>query len=154
MKMNFGTWIGIIFGLAGAAIGIYASIDPMAVGNMFSQIGPENLAIWLPIGIVVLVAAIIIPMLLPLIKSAMKNSQNKKRLAMVGVKGSAKVLAVQDTGMTVNMNPYVKITVEVKPGIQASFSMMVSRLSIPRPGDSIDVLYDPSDLTCVMPALM
>ena len=69
-----------------------------------------------------------------------------------GQRKIAKILNVQDTGMTVNMNPYVKITVETTPGNQATFQMMVSRVKIPRPGDSIEILCDPANPTVAVPA--
>jgi hypothetical protein len=156
MKRGVFFWInvvGILIALGGAGIGIYASIDPEGLAAWFMKMDLRALTVWLPVGITVFVVLICGAVFAPFIKSAMDNSQKKKRLAMTGIKGNAVILDVRDTGMTVNRNPYIKVTVEVKPGIQASFQMLCSRVQIPRVGDTIEVLYDPSDLTCVMPVL-
>ena len=151
MKLGVGAWIGIIVGLAGAALGIYASIDPMAVGSVFLKIGSKNMETWLPVGVSVFFVLLFGFAFKPLISSSIRNAQLKKRLATVGVRGRAQIVAVKDTFMTVNNNPYVGIVVEIKPGVQASFNTIVSRVQVPRVGDVIEVIYDPSDPTACIP---
>jgi len=151
--MSFWAWFGLIVGLAGAAIGIYASINPMGVGKLFLSMGVDNMVNLMSFGIPLLVLVIMGAAFAPFIASAMKNAQKKKRLALVGVKGKAKILSVQDTGLTVNNNPYIRVTVEMKPGSQATFQTMVSRVAIPRAGDMIEVIYDPADPSVVMPVM-
>jgi hypothetical protein len=111
----------------------------------------QNLEPYLPLIIVGVVSIIMLLAFRPLIKGAIANAKKKKRQKEVGVKTTAKILDVQDTGITVNNNPYVKVTVEVK-GTQVTFTMLMSRLSYLRAGDVIEVLYDPSDPTVIMPA--
>ena len=66
-----------------------------------------------------------------------------------GQAGSATITAVRDTGMTINDNPRVKMTVRAEPVGEAPFTVVksatVSRVRIPRAGDSCVVFYDPSD---------
>lgn len=146
-KLNIGMLSGLIAGGIGAAIGIYASINPEGVATLLNS--PQGMVAF-PIFIAALV---IIPITLsfgPLAISAIKNSRKKKRLRQIGVKGTAKILSVQDTGVTINMAPYVKITVQTSMGTQAEFNMLVSRVGIPRPGDEIEILYDPADPTIAM----
>jgi hypothetical protein len=59
------------------------------------------------------------------------------------------VLSVEDTGMTINDNPRVKITVRAEPPGESPWTIVktatVSRVSIPRPGDRCVVFYDPAN---------
>jgi len=149
MKLGVGATIGLVVGALGVILGIYASIAPMQVASWFTGSGAVN---WLPTAIPVIVIGIMVISFAPFIKNMMGNSAKKKRLQQVGQKTGAKILDVQDTGMTVNMNPYVKVTVEMPGGKSATFQVLVSRVQIPRIGDVIQVLYDPADPTIVMPA--
>lgn len=54
----------------------------------------------------------------------------------------ARVLAIADSGMTINDNPTVVLTLDVD-GAQASIGTVVSRIEIPRAGDEVLVLRDP-----------
>src|SRR6185437_11632975 len=73
----------------------------------------------------------------------------KKKILSEGVQARAIVLGVADTGMTINDNPRVKLTLQVQPEgqppFQAEKKVTVSRVSIPSPGDSYIVRYDPTD---------
>ena len=67
-----------------------------------------------------------------------------------GSKGIGEVLAVQDTGMTVNDNPRVRMSFRIEPidgtgPFQAEKTTMVSRVQVPRVGDRFPVWYDPAD---------
>ena len=78
------------------------------------------------------------------------RGKRKRRLEEAGVNAQAQILAVQDTGMTVNDNPRVKLTLAVSPAdgsqaFQVSTKKTVSRVAIPRPGDVLMVRYDPED---------
>ena len=151
MRKNIFGWIGVIVGLAGAMLGIYATINPMAVAKIFMQIGPQNLATWLPIGTIVFTLIMVLGTMGPFIISALDNSAKKKRLAQTGLRTKASIVRIQDTGITINDNPSIKITVAIKPGVEATFQKTVSRLQIPHVGDVIEVVYDPADMTCVLP---
>ena len=66
-----------------------------------------------------------------------------------GVTAPARVLEVQDTGVSVNDNPQVKLMVEVIPQsgspFQAEVKTLVSRLNaaLVQPGITAEVIYDP-----------
>lgn len=80
----------------------------------------------------------------PLIISSWQQNHLKQRLTKEGVRASVTIISVEDTQVTANKNPRVRITVDVF-GEQASFDLTVSRIAIPRPGDRIEILYDPND---------
>jgi hypothetical protein len=77
----------------------------------------------------------------------------KKRILADGIQASAVVINVQDTGMTVNDNPRVKLTLQVQPEGEVPFEVTkkqtVSRVAIPRIGDQYLVRYDPADTSTV-----
>lgn len=78
------------------------------------------------------------------------KGKKKKRLAEAGVDAQAQILSVQDTGMTINDNPRVKLTMAVSPSdgsaaFEVSTKVTVSRVAIPRAGDMFAVRYDPDD---------
>jgi hypothetical protein len=66
-----------------------------------------------------------------------------------GKRCPGEVLFVHDTGVTINDNPRVKITVRAQPPDDSGFTIektaTVSRVSIPRAGDKCTVFYDPGD---------
>jgi hypothetical protein len=73
----------------------------------------------------------------------------KKKVLSEGIQARAIVLNVQDTGMTINDNPRVKLTLQVQPEGEIPFEVTkkqtVSRVAIPRIGDEFLVRYDPAD---------
>jgi hypothetical protein len=73
----------------------------------------------------------------------------KKKILEDGIQSRAVVIDVADTGMTVNNNPRVKLTLQVQPEGDAPFEatkkVTVSRVAIPSIGDSYWVRYDPAD---------
>ena len=79
-----------------------------------------------------------------------KKREKAMNLMQTGSRGIGTVLNVQDTGMTMNDNPRVKMTFSVEPldgspVFEASKTTFVSRVEIPRTGDRYPVWYDPSD---------
>ena len=82
----------------------------------------------------------------------MFKSKRKKaaELFETGAKGAGTVIHVQDTGMTVNDNPRVKMAWRIEPldgspAFDAQKTTTVSRVEIPRQGDRYPVWYDPQD---------
>src|SRR5213075_3177958 len=80
------------------------------------------------------------------------NSKRKRAEALMatGSKGAGTVVQVQDTGMTVNDNPRIKMTFRVEPldgtpAFDTTKTTTVSRVQIPRQGDRYPVWYDPQD---------
>jgi len=72
-------------------------------------------------------------------------------VAQYGLAASADVLAVADTGATINMNPVVELKLHVIPAAGAAFEAtartVVSRIAAPRKGDRIDIKYNPADVS-------
>ena len=80
---------------------------------------------------------------------ALFKSKKKQaaELFETGAKGAGTVISVQDTGMTVNDNPRVKMVFRVEPldgspPFDAQKTTTVSRVEIPRQGDRYPVWYD------------
>ncbi len=92
------------------------------------------------------------PLIFSLISSAVINAKRKKRLKQIGVKTEAKIINVEDTNSSINQLPIIKLTVEVQPGIQSTFSMAIARFQKISPGDMIEIVYDPSDPKIALPA--
>ena len=74
----------------------------------------------------------------------------KKRLLSEGVQARAVVLNVQDTGMTINDNPRVKMTFQIEPldgsaPFTAEKTKTVSRVRIPQMGCRYPIFYDRED---------
>ncbi|NPU84244.1 MAG: hypothetical protein HPY65_07120 [Syntrophaceae bacterium] len=79
----------------------------------------------------------------------MKGNPEKDRWMTDGTDARAEVLEIRDTGLTMNNDPMVALTLMVKPRYGSSFQVQtktwVSRVAIPRAGDVIDIRYDPTD---------
>ena len=76
--------------------------------------------------------------------------KRKQRLEEAGVNAPAQVVNVRDTGVTINNNPRVALTLQVSPTdgsppFEVSTKVTVSRVAIPRGGDTFMVRYDPED---------
>jgi len=99
-------------------------------------------------GLVITVAAIAIP-----IYFMRQNQQKVQNLMAKGTQGEATILALEDTGMLVNNNPRVKVTLEVRmpmyPTYQITKTMTVPliRLSQVQTGSVVQVMVDMSDPT-------
>jgi hypothetical protein len=72
---------------------------------------------------------------------------NYRRIKAHGSEAKATILAMSDTGVTINKNPYVKLRLRVEPiglaAYETEVKTIISRIAIPRPGDSIRVKFDP-----------
>ena len=72
-------------------------------------------------------------------------------LAVHGVPGRAVITAISDTGMTVNDNPRVSLTLEVTVGDKAPYTathdQVISRIAVAgfQPGATVPVRVDPVD---------
>src|SRR5438876_1044776 len=73
----------------------------------------------------------------------------KKKVLSEGKQARAVVINVEDTGMTINDNPRVRLMLQVQPDGEVPFEVTkkktVSRVAIPRIGDEYIVRYDPAD---------
>ena len=78
------------------------------------------------------------------------KKQKVAELFQTGARGIGTVTLVQDTGMTINDNPRVKMTFRVEPldgspAFDAQKTTTVSRVQIPRQGERYPVWYDRAD---------
>ncbi|TMK42184.1 MAG: hypothetical protein E6G56_01890 [Actinobacteria bacterium] len=76
--------------------------------------------------------------------------KRKQRLQEAGVNAPAEIISLRDTGVTVNNNPRVVLTLRVNPAdgsspFEVSKKQLISRVSLPRVGDPVTVRYDPED---------
>lgn len=93
-----------------------------------------------------LVSGLLELMLLPLV---ILGKGQPPRLITEGSPAIATVLAVRETGVTVNMNPRVELELRIQPqdGSEAFVhrrKMLVSRLAIPTPGRCYPAWFDPA----------
>lgn len=88
----------------------------------------------------------------PLITGLILNSVRKKRLRLHGRRVAVEILGIRDTRVTVNLKPRVELSVRMPDGSVGRFKMFVSRVNFPRPGEKIEVIYDPADPSMVLPA--
>jgi len=136
MKMNAGTWIGLIGGAIGIIVGITA---------VLTTTGSEG--IYIAGGILVLFGG----MFLLFYKLFFAEMFLANRLKKEGIPGKALIKEVHDTGVTINYNPQVRLVVEVKNSLgqlyTASLKTVVSRIQtqLYQPGMVIPVLIDPKD---------
>ena len=98
--------------------------------------------------LVITVAAIAVP-----IYFMRQNQQKVQNLMAKGTQGEATILSLQDTGMFINNNPQVKVTLEVRmpmyPTYQITKTMTIPliRLSQVQTGAVVQVMVDMSDPT-------
>lgn len=136
MKMNIGTWIGIIGGIIGLLVGVGAVL---ATGG--SQ-GP-----YMAIGMLLLFGG----MFYLFYRIFFKPMTNASRLQKTGIPGKARILEVRDTGVTINNNPQVKLVLEVKNNFGQKYNaqcrVLVSRINpnAYAPGMEIPVKIDPKN---------
>lgn len=120
--------IGTILGLIGGGIGIYAAMNPMGVFNFLQKQNILNIGKMFP--------------------QELTNPEIlSQELVKTGKTAKAKIVAIEDTYTTINMNPVVKITFEVEPGVKIIITQTISRVNLPSVGQYAEILYDPNDLT-------
>jgi Short C-terminal domain len=125
----------------------------IALSVAWSAFGPANTDSTAARGVAIAFAFTFIPMGLAPILFSLKGPGRKQRLAQqlmaTGRRCTGEVMSVDDTGITINDNPRVKITVRAEPPGETPFTIVktatVSRVSIPRRGDRCTVFYDPAD---------
>ena len=83
-------------------------------------------------------------------QAAIDMQKNGQWLAQSGFDATAEVVAIQDTGALINMNPVVKLTLKVTPAMgmpafDTTGETTVSKISIPRKGDTIKIKYNPAN---------
>jgi len=83
-------------------------------------------------------------------QAAIDMQKSGNMLAMTGMDATAVVVAIEDTGAMINMNPVVKLTLKVTPAMgmpafDTTGEVTVSKVAIPRKGDSIKIKYNFAD---------
>lgn len=77
------------------------------------------------------------------------GQQDYDRIIKIGVTGKGIINKVEDTNVTVNDNPQVRLYLTIYSKIQEPFDaevkMVVSRVAVPREGDWVAVKFDPLD---------
>jgi Short C-terminal domain len=84
-----------------------------------------------------------------------KKMEQAQRLLAEGARGVGTLIEVQDTGMTVNDNPRVKLVLSIQPldgsaAFTGEKTAMVSRVRIPQVGARYPAFYDRNDPSVFM----
>ena len=77
-----------------------------------------------------------------------RKSALAQRLLAEGMQTTGVITAVRDTGVTINNNPRIALELDVKTAngpMKLSKTVTVSRVAIPRQGDTVQVWYDRND---------
>jgi len=136
MKMNAGIWIGIIGGIIGLLVG---------VGAVVTTAGQSG--IYIGLGMLVVFGG----MFYLFYRLIFKPMINASRLQKTGLPGTARILEVKDTGVTINNNPQVKLMLEVKNSFGQKYTtqcrVLVSRINPNAfmPGMEVPVKIDPKN---------
>ena len=96
--MNTGVWIGLIGGIIGLLAGVIAIITTAG-----------SIGIYMGVGMLVLFGG----MFYLFYRLFFKSLINTNRLQKTGLPGTARIVEVKDTGVTINNNPQVKLILEV-----------------------------------------
>ena len=77
------------------------------------------------------------------------NSLEHSELINTGKRAPAVVVDVEDTGMTVNNSPRIRVRLRAEPPGEPPFELerkvLVSRVMLPRLGERVELVYDPDD---------
>lgn len=78
------------------------------------------------------------------------NPVKLTQLLVMGERAQATIVAVRDTGMTVNEDPRVELTLRFVPQgetapVERKMKMFVSRVAVPQRGSTVEIAYDPND---------
>lgn len=137
------------FGSALWVVG-WLTLDATLLVAAFGPAAPSDASGWQLAAIIN--AAVGIPIgLAPLVMLFTRRSKADAAESLMrdGSRAPGEVTAVEDTGITINDNPRVKITVRVDAPGQAPFDVRktftASRVDVPRRGDRCTVFYDPND---------
>jgi hypothetical protein len=83
-------------------------------------------------------------------QAAIDMQKSNAWLAQAGMDATAEVVAIEDTGALINMNPVVKLTLKVTPAMgmpafDTTGETAVSKIAIPRMGDLVKIKYNPAN---------
>lgn len=87
-------------------------------------------------------------------REAMDMAKAYQDPSQYGLDATAEVISIQDTGGSINDNPIVVMQLKVQPQYEPAFettaSTMVSKIAIPRVGDTIKIKYSPADKSKIL----
>jgi len=82
------------------------------------------------------------------------SGKREQEILLNGYPGKATIVGLEDTGWTINDNPMVKMTLSIQPEVGSVFEVQVkatvSRIAIPKVGDTFPIKYDPNDQSKVV----
>lgn len=151
----------IFFGIIGGMVGIFAGGSWLSFACIFGGVGVGALRagladgaaeagrgwfVWF--GLTFLATPALMLVSVPFV--GWKRMQ-AARLLSEGTPGVGTVLSIDDTGVTINNNPRVRIAMRIEPNdgatppFEATKTATVSRVNMPRVGDRYEVWFDPDD---------
>jgi Protein of unknown function (DUF3592)/Short C-terminal domain len=138
--IGLGTILWALLFLTLAASVALAAFGPTQAGDSGGRIAAITIGvIFVPMGLAPLLAA-------PVIRA---RKERARELVEHGKRCPGTVVSVDDTGITINNNPRVRITVRAEPPGEPPFTIektsTVSRVNVPRQGERCTVYYDPAD---------
>jgi predicted dienelactone hydrolase len=84
-------------------------------------------------------------------QAALDMQKSGAWLAQGGMPATAVVESIEDTGSMINNDPVLKLKLKVTPQMGAAFettgTSMVSKIAIPRKGETVNIKYNPADPT-------
>lgn len=143
--------VGIIATIAGGGaltfMGTFLAVGVTSLVAALSDEGSDQVGFLVPFGAIFLLVAVGPLLALPFVAAKRRKAQ---RLIEHGSEAVGTVLEVTDTNVTVNNNPRVRLRFRIEPQdgsapFEASKTVTVSRVEIPRPGDRYPVWFDPQD---------
>lgn len=154
-KYFAGVGVGITVAIAGTIAGggaftfiaIFLTIGVTSILTGLSDAGAESRSFLLVFG-GIFTAVALAP--LPIAPFVLARRRRTAALIESGSEAVGTVTAVNDTNVTVNNNPRVRVDFRIEPqdgtpAFEASKTVTVSRVEIPRPGDRYPVWFDPDD---------
>ena len=128
MRLGIGGWIGLIVGGLGGLIGMTVAIMASPVfGSIFTLF------------FIVVFGGVFWSFYF-------KPMMVRNKLSKTGVPAQARILSLSDTGVTVNMNPQIKLLLEVTPPMGSTYQVemkkVISRLDTAsyQPGNILSVI--------------
>lgn len=141
--------LAIIGGLIGRRLTTFALFPAIGVGALWGSTDASGTDRLFPL---ILGAAFLAASLLPLamIRRRRERTRLAARLLAEGRPAIATIAGVADTGITVNKNPQVRLTVRIdpedgNPAFDGQKTVVVPRVEIPRRGQRFPAWYDPAD---------
>ena len=151
--------VGIIAAMAGMFMGggfivfsglfLAIGIGALAVGFM-GQMPDMPFFPWLFGGLFFAGGLVPFALVLFMKRSGAAKMVMAQELMRSGVRGIGTITSVSDTGITINNNPRVVITMRIEPtdgspAVERSKNVTVSRVQVPRPGERYPAWFDRND---------